>query len=113
MASDRGRLILAYERIAELGEQELELVRTGQYEQLDALQGEREQLIAELPATPPAEASTALLRAAAVQAQVEALLSGSVAHTRAQLVRLARGREVMSGYATQAPKPVHRVDTSG
>jgi hypothetical protein len=48
-----------------------------------------------------------------VQAQVEALLSGSVAHARAQLVRLARGREVMNGYATQAPKPAHKVDTSG
>jgi len=48
-----------------------------------------------------------------VQAQVEALLSGSVAHTRAQLVRLTRGREAMGGYAAAAPKPVHRVDTSG
>jgi hypothetical protein len=113
VASDRGRLILAYERVAELGEQELELVRTGQYELLDALNAERQELIAALPDTPPAEASTALLRAAAVQAQVEALLSGSLAHARAQLVRLDRGRSAMSGYATQAPKPVHRVDASG
>jgi hypothetical protein len=113
VASDRGRLIRLYEQVAELGEQELELVRTGQYEQLETLQAERQELILTLPDTPPAEASTALLRAAAVQAQVEALLSGSVAHTRAQLVRLERGRDAMGAYATQAPKPVHRVDTSG
>ncbi|HXD59683.1 MAG TPA: hypothetical protein VN606_17280 [Thermoleophilaceae bacterium] len=113
MASDRGRLISLYERVAELGERELELVRTGQYEQLEPLHAEREDLIAVLPDAPPAEASTALLRAAAVQAQVEALLSGSLAHARAQLVRLDRGRDAMSGYATQVPKPVHRVDTSG
>src|SRR6185312_7770764 len=66
MASDRGRLISLYERVAELGERELELVRTGQYEQLEPLHAEREDLIAVLPDAPPAEASTALLRAAAV-----------------------------------------------
>src|SRR5689334_10016448 len=113
MASDRGRLISLYERVAELGERELELVRTGQYEQLEPLHAEREDLIAVLPDAPPAEASTALLRAAAVQAQVEALLSGSLAHARAPLVRPDCGRDAMSGYATQVPKPVHRVDTSG
>lgn len=113
MASDRGRLISLYERVAELGERELELVRTGQYEQLEPLHAERQELIAVLPETPPAEASTALLRAAAVQAQVEALLSGSLAHAGAQLVRLDRGRDAMGAYATQVPKPLHRVDTSG
>src|SRR5215831_17583823 len=110
MASDRGRLISLYERVAELGERELELVRTGQLEPLHA---ERQELIAVLPDTPPAEASTVLLRAAAVQAQVEALLSGSVAHARAQLVRLDRGRSAMNGYATQAAKPAHRINTTG
>jgi len=113
VASDRGRLIRLYERVAELGEQELELVRTAQYDQLEALQAERQELIAALPEHPPAEAATALLRAAAVQAQVEGMLSGSVAHTRAQLVRLDRGRSAMSGYATQAPKPLHKVNTTG
>ena len=113
MASDRGRLIRLYERVAELGESELELVRTGQYAQLEALQAERAELIAQLPEHPPAEAATALLRAAAVQAQVEGMLSGTMAHARAELVRLDRGRSAMTSYAMQAPKPVHRVDTSG
>jgi hypothetical protein len=113
MASDRGRLIQLYERLAELGEQELELVRIGQYEQLEALAAERQELIAQLPDHPPAEAGTALLRAAAVQAQVEGMLSGAVAHARQHLVRLDRGRGVLGAYAGPAPKPAHRVDTSG
>ena len=113
MASDRGRLISLYERVAELGERELELVRTGRYEELEALDAERSELIGKLREHPPAEAATALLRAAAVQAQVEGMLSGAVAHARQALVRLDRGRDVLSGYATQAPKPARRVDTSG
>jgi hypothetical protein len=99
MASNRGRLSQAYERVAELGERELELVRTGHYEQLEAFHAERQELVALLPDTPPAEASTALLRAAAVQAQVEALLSGSIAHARGQLVRLDQGRQAAKAYA--------------
>jgi hypothetical protein len=113
VASDRGGLIRLYERVAELGELELELVRTGQYEQLEALDAERQELIAALPETPPAEAGPALLRAAAVQAQVEGMLSGSVAHARQALVRLDRGREVMGAYAPAPAKPVRRIDTSG
>jgi hypothetical protein len=112
VASDRGGLIPRYERIAELGELELELVRTGQYEQLEALDTERQGLIATLPATPPAEARSALLRAAAVQSQVEGMLAGAVAHVRAQLVRLARGREVLGAYASPAAT-TRRVDSTG
>ena len=99
MASDRGGLIRRYERIAELGELELELVRTAQYEQLETLDAERQELVATLPGTPPDEAAPALLRAAAVQAQVEGMLAGAVAHTRAQLVRLEQGRGVLKAYA--------------
>ena len=113
MASDRRGLIAHYERIAELGELELELVRTGRYDGLDALDAERQELIATLPASPPAEARPALLRAAAVQSQVEGLLSGAVAHTRAALIRLDRGKQALGAYAAAPSKPAHRVDTSG
>ena len=113
MASARGGLVPRYERIAELGELELELVRTGQYDKLEELDVERQELIAGLPATPPAEASVALLRAAAVQSQVECMLSGAVAHTRQALIRLERGREVLGAYAPAPTKPAHRVDTAG
>jgi hypothetical protein len=99
MASDRGRLTSLYERVAELGERELELVRTGQYERLDALNSERGELIEKLPDTPPAEARAALLNAAALQSQVEGLLSGSLAHVRGQLVRVAQGRQAARAYA--------------
>jgi hypothetical protein len=48
-----------------------------------------------------------------VQAQVEGMLSGAVAHARQALVRLERGREVLGAYAPARPKPVHRIDTAG
>src|SRR6185437_5526712 len=99
MASDRGRLISLYERVAELGERELELVRTGRYEQLEPLHAERQELIASLLPAPPPEARAALLNAAALQSQVEGLLSGSLAHVRGQLVRVDQGRTAARGYA--------------
>ena len=109
MASARGGLVPRYERIAELGELELELVRTGQYDKLEELDVERQELIAVLPPAPPPEARAALLRAAAAQSQVEGMLSGAVAHVRAQLVRLERGREVLGAYAP-AHEATRRVD---
>ena len=112
MASDRGGLIAGYERLAELGEQELELVRTGAYDRLVDLNAERDALVESLPAKPPLEARAALLRAAAAQAQVEGLLSGLIAHAQASLVRLDKGRQVLSAYAPQ-PVPTRRLDSTG
>ena len=104
-------LIAAYERLADLGERELELVRTAQHQALEQLGAEREALIATLPTHPPAEARAALLRAAALQEQTEGLLSGMVAISRQQLVRLERGRQVAGAYA---PPVAHsrRLDSS-
>lgn len=92
-------LIAGYERLADLGELELELVRTGQYEALERLHEERCELTAALPPQAPAEACEPLLRAAALQAQTHGLLAGMVAISRQQLVRLGRGREAVGAYA--------------
>jgi hypothetical protein len=113
MAADRGGLIAGYERLAELGEHELELVRTGAYEGLVQLNAERDALVATLPAVPPPDAQGALLRAAAVQAQVEGLLSGLIAHAQASMVRLDKGRQVLSAYAPAGEAPRPRVDSTG
>ena len=104
-------LIAAYERLADLGELELELVRTGQYEALDQLGAEREALVATLPTHPPVESRAALQRAATLQSQTEGLLIGMVAIGRQQLVRLNRGRQAAGAYA---PPVAHspRLDSS-
>jgi hypothetical protein len=106
------RLIAGYERLADLGELELELVRTGDYEGLGELHEERTELVATLPLRPPLEAQAALLQAAAFQAQTEGLLRGMVAIRQTELVRLERGRSALSAYAPAAVQP-RRLDNSG
>jgi hypothetical protein len=60
-----------YEALARTIERELELVCTGDNEQLAVVKAEREQLIAGLPATPPACARPALQRAALMNKRLE------------------------------------------
>src|SRR3954451_1044976 len=64
MASDRRVLTDPYERLLELGELELELVKGTRWEELAELGSEREQLIASLPPLPPQMARGALGKAA-------------------------------------------------
>jgi hypothetical protein len=60
-----------YETLARTIERELELICTGDDEQLAALEAEREALIAGLPAIPPACARPALQRAALMNKRLE------------------------------------------
>ena len=60
-----------YEALARTIERELELICAGDHEQLAALKAEREELIAGLPATPPACARPALQRAALMNKRLE------------------------------------------
>lgn len=112
MASDRGRLSDPYERIAELGEIELELVQQGRWDELGSLQAERAAVIASLPEFPPADARGPLERAAALQQRVSAELARSIALAQEGLKRLEQGRRAARGYApaTQARK---LLDTAG
>jgi hypothetical protein len=112
MARDRRGLIPSYERLVALGEKELELVRTGDYEALEQLGAEREALVATLPTHPPVEARAALQRAAALQSQTEGLLTGMVAIGRQQLVRLNRGHTALGAYK-QRPPHAHQLDSTG
>lgn len=60
-----------YEALARTIERELELICADDPEQLAALKAEREELIAGLPATPPACARPALQRAALMNKRLE------------------------------------------
>lgn len=60
-----------YEALARTIERELELICTGDREQLAALKSEREELIGSLPAIPPACARPALQRAALMNKRLE------------------------------------------
>jgi hypothetical protein len=99
MASDSGRLTDPYERIAELAELELELVRESRWEELSQLGAEREQLIAGLPALAPQSAREPLERAAELQLRVSAELTRALALARQGLGRLDKGRRAAAGYA--------------
>src|SRR3954471_10868991 len=105
MASDSRLLNDPYERILELGELELELVKGQRWEELAQLGAEREQLIASLPPLAPRAANEPLERAAVMQQRVSAELARSIALAREGLGRLDRGRRAAAGYA---PPPVQR-----
>ncbi len=60
-----------YEALARLIERELELICSRDYAALETLKSEREALIANLPATPPASARPALQRAALMNKRLE------------------------------------------
>lgn len=99
MASDSRGLTDPYDRILELGELELELVKGQRWEELAQLGEEREQLIASLPPLAPGGARDPLERAAALQQRVSAELARSIALAREGLGRLDRGRRAAAGYA--------------
>jgi hypothetical protein len=112
MASDSRGLTDPYERILELGELELELVKGQRWEELAQLGAEREQLIASLPPLAPRTARDPLERAAVLQQRVSAELGRSIALAREGLARLDRGRRAAAGYAP----PIDRrklVDSAG
>jgi hypothetical protein len=112
MASDSRGLTDPYERILELGELELELVKGQRWEELAQLGEEREHLIATLPPLAPRTARDPLERAAVLQQRVSAELARSLALAREGLSRVDRGRRAAAGYAP----PMERrklVDSAG
>ena len=101
-----------YHRLVELGRSELELLRAGDHDSLPEVWAEREQLIAELAASPPASAREPLEIAAALVRMREDLLAERLADTDLRLRRLSRGRTALSGYAPQVGR-VPLVDRAG
>ncbi|GAC1322129.1 MAG: hypothetical protein NVSMB25_16900 [Thermoleophilaceae bacterium] len=101
-----------YGRLVELAERELDCVRKEDLEGFERIAAERSELIAGLPAGPPASARGSLERAAALQAKVGALLAQQMAAARVELGRLEQGREAIQGYAP-APGRLQLFDRVG
>ena len=91
-------LRLAYMRLVELARREAELVGEGRFDEVIALQEERELLQAALPEDPPREAAPLLEEAACIVRSTEAELAVALADTGAALRRLAEGRRAASAY---------------
>jgi hypothetical protein len=105
----------AYAELVELAERELELVHVGELELAERLQARRAAVVAELPATPPAEARPLLEAAAEIQRKTEAALQRDIAQAAAELSSIRRGRHAVQAYTPPAAAAgEHRsVDSAG
>ncbi len=106
-----------YDALLELTEREHQLVVDGAWEELAAVDQRRRELLASLPARPPAAARHALTRAVALQTATTALISTQVRELRRSLGHVARGRVAVQGYGggagASAARAGERVDLSG
>ena len=99
-----------YVALASLAERELELVNAGELAALTALQDERRELVAGLPAVAPASARPALERAAALQVRTTAALADGMREVGSELDRIDRGRSTVRRYGGTAPAAAKLVD---
>jgi hypothetical protein len=88
-----------YEQLCELAKRELELIAEGAVAGLHALHTRRAELIARLPAMPPADARPALERCALLQRRVHVELLRAREALLIELAEVDRGRRAASGYA--------------
>jgi len=94
-----------YERIVELARREAVLVGEGSLEGLAAVWAERDQLVASLPAVPPASARASLLEAQRVNRATHERLLELLGELGGQIAQLSSGRRAVAGYAgTAAPR---------
>jgi hypothetical protein len=101
-----------YGSLVALAERELELVRAGELDALPQLWDERRQVVAALPAIPPAAALSSLERAADLQGRTTALLEEHLDATGTEMRRLVNGRSAMHSYSP-APPRTKLVDQAG
>jgi hypothetical protein len=101
-----------YLRLAELAESERDHALAGRVDEVLVLQGERELLIAGLPARAPVEAHALLRRAAAAQTETTVALGTALRSVRSEAVRLEQGRDAVSAYLPAVPR-VSRVAARG
>jgi hypothetical protein len=115
-AVDRGLQIGSsldpYAAILELAEYELQLARDGRIEDLRSLAPQWDALTADLPEQPPISARGPLERAAALHERTSATLQCLREGLLCDLRTTARASRAAHGYASQAPRRVHRMDRS-
>ena len=90
---------MTWSRLAELAAREKEVVEAERWEELLALQAEREGVIASLNTLPPRELRGVLEAARERSLETEAALGWALAETGRQLAALSRGRRAVTGYA--------------
>jgi hypothetical protein len=101
-----------YQAILELAEYELQLARDGRIEDLRSLAPRWDALTADLPEQPPSSARGPLERAAVLHERTSATLQCLREGLLCDLRTTARASRAAHGYATQAPRRVHRMDRS-
>jgi hypothetical protein len=92
-----------YETLARMIERELELVGAGRLDELAELSTARDELIAALPATPPAAAGPALERAALMNKRLEIELLRRREAVLLELAKVERAQRAARGYAPPRP----------
>lgn len=85
-------------------ERELEVVGAGRLDELPEITTARQELIASLPATPPAAAGPALERAALMQKRLEIELLRRREAVLIELAKVERARRAARGYAPPRPR---------
>jgi hypothetical protein len=93
----------AYLRLVEMCEQERELIAAADWDGVVALATRRTELVAGLPARPPAEARAHLIRAEELNRANAAALAAARAATVAELGQLRTVRQTIRAYVGQAP----------
>jgi hypothetical protein len=91
--------------LAGLAREELALVTDGRYDELAALHARREAILAQLPASAPADALEHVREAARLQGLVTVALREARDATGAELARLRHTRRGVQGYAAGATTP--------
>jgi len=87
-----------YEQLADMAHTEAELAREGRWAEMIELGRARDELIANLPDTPPAQAFDALTDAWRTARATAGQVSVSLAETRAALRALHEGRRAIGAY---------------
>ena len=87
-----------YTRLVQLARQEHELVLQDDFEALEELTAERDELVASLPSRAPESAKPALTEAARIQASTSAALAVARARLGREMATVERGRETAAGY---------------
>ncbi|HEY1370792.1 MAG TPA: hypothetical protein VGF23_27005 [Gaiellaceae bacterium] len=88
-----------YAQLVHLLEVEADLLRDGRFEEVPAVQAEREALIEELPATPPAAARPLLERARDLLRDNTTRITIARTEIASGLAHLGRGRRAVAAYA--------------
>jgi len=88
-----------YETFAELAAREAELVAAERWDEVVELGRLRAELIARLPASPPADAADSIEHAWRTMLATTGAVSVAVAETRAQLRRFQDAHRAIEGYA--------------